>query len=219
MKIPYGISNFKSLSLGNYYYVDKTKYIEVLENYGENYIFFLRPRRFGKSLFVSMLNYYYGIEYKDEFKDLFGKYYIGKNPTEKVNSYYILKFEFSRIETKDTQTTYRDFIKFNEKYIKVLFVAFANLSNLYYIKSEQEIEQKYPDVMFLNRPPFKQNYQFIFELKYLKKKEANQLSRKKEEAKKQLQNYLKNEEIQNLKNLKAYIIIFVGDEAKISEEI
>ena len=64
----------------------------------------------------------------------------------------------------------RDFMQFDEKYIKALFVGFASLSNLYFLKSEPEIEQKYPDIMFLYKPPFTPKYQFLFELKYLKKK-------------------------------------------------
>ncbi|KPA15070.1 hypothetical protein MHK_004724, partial [Candidatus Magnetomorum sp. HK-1] len=60
IKLPYGISNFKMLVRDEYHYIDKTKYIEQLEENPERYIFFLRPRRFGKSLFVSQLRYYYG---------------------------------------------------------------------------------------------------------------------------------------------------------------
>jgi len=52
--IPYGVSSYEKLISENYYYVDKTKYIEILENYGSNYLLFLRPRRFGKSLFISL---------------------------------------------------------------------------------------------------------------------------------------------------------------------
>jgi len=86
-KPPYGISNYESLITDNYYFVDKTKYIETLEEVPEKSIFFLRPRKFGKSLFISMLQYYYGAEHKDKFDKLFGDYYIGKNPTEKANTY------------------------------------------------------------------------------------------------------------------------------------
>jgi len=101
-KIPYGISNFETIIEENYYYVDKTKYIEILENYGSRYLFFLRPRRFGKSLFLSMLSHYYDINRKDEFEKLFGETYIGKNPTPKRNSYPILRFNFSMVKTFGT---------------------------------------------------------------------------------------------------------------------
>jgi len=79
--------------------VDKTKYIRVLEDYPAPYQFFLRPRRFGKSLFVSVLNYYYDINEKDKFPEIFNGTEIGSEPTAKRSSYYILNFDFSAIPT------------------------------------------------------------------------------------------------------------------------
>ena len=70
-KLPYGKSNYKELVEKNYLYVDKTKYIEKLENINDTFIFFLRPRRFGKSLFTSVLENYYYENKKDEFEVLF----------------------------------------------------------------------------------------------------------------------------------------------------
>ncbi len=98
-KIPYGISDFKRIREQDYLYVDKTKYIEILENYSEPYIFFLRPRRFGKTLFISLLENYYDIKSQDEFNKLFQDLYIYQNKTQLVNSYYILKFNFSGINS------------------------------------------------------------------------------------------------------------------------
>ena len=74
-----GRNNFKEVIEENLYYVDKTKIIEeLLEN--QNYVtLFLRPRRFGKSLFISMLNNFFNIEYKESNKNLFNNLYIGKN--------------------------------------------------------------------------------------------------------------------------------------------
>ena len=67
-KIPYGLANFEKLKEDNqYYFVDKTKYIEKIENLGSDYLFFLRPRRFGKSLFLSILEHYYDINRKEQF--------------------------------------------------------------------------------------------------------------------------------------------------------
>ncbi len=109
---PYGISNFEKLSTQNYVFVDKTRYIEKLEKQQESYLSFLRPRRFGKSLFISILEYYYDIHQKHKFEKLFGKYYIGQNPTEKRNSYRILKFDFSGIDTNTPESTKQGF---NEK--------------------------------------------------------------------------------------------------------
>ena len=95
--IPYTISNFKKLITENHYYVDKTKYIAELEKV---YIpVFLRPRRFGKTLFTEMLRYYYDLKYADEFQNIFGNLYIGKNPTPKHNTYYFLALNFSGMAT------------------------------------------------------------------------------------------------------------------------
>ena len=71
----------------------------------------------------------------------------------------------------------RDSILLDEKHIKLLLVGFANLTDLYFIKSEPEIEKHYPDLMFLYRPPYMPNYQFVFELKYLKKSEESELEK------------------------------------------
>jgi len=95
--IPYGISDFKDVVV-NYYYIDKTKFIPLVENYG-SFLYLIRPRRFGKSLFLNMLDFYYNVEYKDEF-ELFKGTWIYDNPTEQRNSYHILKFDFSAISTR-----------------------------------------------------------------------------------------------------------------------
>ncbi|MBN2651628.1 MAG: AAA family ATPase, partial [Spirochaetales bacterium] len=97
-KVPYGIASFEKIKeYQDYYYIDKTRYIEELENLGGQFIFFLRPRRFGKSLFLSMLESYYDIARKDQFESLFGDTYIGQNPTPLKNSFPILKLNFSGI--------------------------------------------------------------------------------------------------------------------------
>ena len=101
-KIPYGISSFDKIKSENYYFVDKTKYIELIEDMGSPYLFFLRPRRFGKSLFISMLEHYYDINGADQFEKLFGDTYIGQNPTPFKNSYPVLRFNFSMVKTQGT---------------------------------------------------------------------------------------------------------------------
>ena len=110
-KLPYGESNFEEVITGGYYYIDKTQYINKLENADSKYIFLLRPRRFGKSLFVSMLECYYDIYHKERFQELFGQLYIGKNPTPNANAYHILKFEFSGIDTTTPESTYNGFLR------------------------------------------------------------------------------------------------------------
>ena len=108
-KLPYGISNYEELVTDNYFYIDKTKYIEKLENLAEKRIMFLRPRKFGKTLFTSVLENYYDIKKKDKFEELFKDTYIGKKPSKLRNSYYILRFNFSGIDTTNTETTINGF--------------------------------------------------------------------------------------------------------------
>ncbi len=98
-RLPYGISNYRTLVEDNYIYVDKTGYIEKLEYYHSPFLFFLRPRRFGKSLFVSVLQHYYDLKEKDNFVMLFGNTYIGKHPTKERNEYYVLSFNFTGVTT------------------------------------------------------------------------------------------------------------------------
>ena len=108
-KLPYGISDYERLVENDYYYVDKTMYIEKLENIAEPYIMFLRPRKFGKTLFTSVLENYYDIKKVDKFERLYGNTYIGKNPTKLKNTYHILRFNFSGIDTTDAETTINGF--------------------------------------------------------------------------------------------------------------
>ena len=97
--LPYGISDFPRVMREDYYYVDKTRFIEMLERQPP-YLFLIRPRRFGKSLFLAMLEAYYSIDYTDRFKELFGELYIGQHPTKRHNSYMVLRFNFSAISSK-----------------------------------------------------------------------------------------------------------------------
>ena len=108
LKIPYGLSNFKDVATQHYTYIDKTNYIAELEQVGKHLVF-LRPRRFGKSLFLSSLWYYYDIAYKDEFDSIFGHLSIGKNPTPLKSSYQVLFLEFSGISTESEAAIYRAF--------------------------------------------------------------------------------------------------------------
>ncbi|WP_186441714.1 AAA family ATPase, partial [Desulfamplus magnetovallimortis] len=97
MKFPYGISDFKEIILDNYFYCDRSAKIKHLEC--DKHQLFLRPRRFGKSLLLSMLENYYDVAKKDRFDELFGHLEIGKDPTPLHNSYFILKWDFSCIDS------------------------------------------------------------------------------------------------------------------------
>ncbi len=112
MKIPYGVSNFKAVITGGYCYIDKTDYIARLEASGKHQIL-LRPRRFGKSLFLSMLEHYYDVAYQAEFDTLFGKLHIGQHPTPLRNHYQVLFMDFSGFATDQGEARLQQ--RFEEK--------------------------------------------------------------------------------------------------------
>lgn len=111
LKLPYGISNFDKVAREEFYFVDRTSYIAQLEQLSEPYLFFLRPRRFGKSLFISMLQCYYGVEYRQAFDEVFGRFAIGQTRTPMANQYLVLKFDFSRINTQTRENTFAGFTR------------------------------------------------------------------------------------------------------------
>ena len=137
LKMPYGISNYERIINDGYYYVDKTMYIEKLENLPETNIMFLRPRKFGKTLFTSVLENYYDKNKIDKFEELYGKTYIGKNPTENKNSYCILRFNFSGIDTSTNEATIKGFKNEVASSIEV-FIHRYNLD--FYVNKEDEAE-------------------------------------------------------------------------------
>ena len=94
--IPYGVARFEEVRNENFYYVDKTTYLPLLEDTGK-YLFLIRPRRFGKSVFVSMMQVYYDIAKADKFDRLFGGLWIHGHPTPLKNSFQVVYFDFSLI--------------------------------------------------------------------------------------------------------------------------
>ena len=95
-RLPYGMMNFAVIRREDYYYVDKTRFIPMIEQ-ADRFFFFIRPRRFGKSLTLNVLQHYYDVRTRDKFNDLFGDLYIGKHPTANRNSYLVLYLNFSGI--------------------------------------------------------------------------------------------------------------------------
>ena len=137
LKLPYGISNYEEIIRDGYEYVDKTEYIEKLENLSEKRIMFLRPRKFGKTLFTSVLENYYDVKKIDKFEELYGNTYIGKNPTENKNKYYILRFNFSRIDTSTVESTINGF---KNEVLSSIQVFVSKYSIDFYVNWEQEAE-------------------------------------------------------------------------------
>ncbi|MCU0288390.1 MAG: AAA family ATPase, partial [Acidobacteria bacterium] len=96
-RIPYGLTNYQRMVQRNCYYVDKTMYLETLENMGD-YLFFIRPRRFGKSLFLAVLQGYYDVHYKEKFDELYKNTWIHAHPTAERGAYLFLSFNFSEVD-------------------------------------------------------------------------------------------------------------------------
>lgn len=107
LKIAYGEASFDNLRSDGSVYIDKTHFIPLMENHKK--FFFIRPRRFGKSLLISVLQAYYDLAKKDKFDNLFDGLYIQNNPTNYKNSYLILKFDFSGISTENGTSLRKDF--------------------------------------------------------------------------------------------------------------
>ncbi len=136
-RLPYGISDYERLVEDGYYYIDKTMYIEKLENLAEPYIMFLRPRKFGKTLFTSTLENYYDILKEEKFEKLYGETYIGKNPTRLKNSYHILKFNFAGIDTTNEEVTIKGFKK---RVIASISLFVEKYGMEFYINKDDEAE-------------------------------------------------------------------------------
>jgi len=94
--IPYGISNFKQLRREGLYFVDKSQYIQKLEQTG-HFLFLIRPRRFGKSIFLNMLRAYYDLNDAKDFDTLFDGLWIKDHPTPEKGIYQVVYFDFSRV--------------------------------------------------------------------------------------------------------------------------
>ena len=127
MQIPYGISDFRTIRKEDYLFIDKTQYIEKLEK--QRIVMYVRPRRFGKSLFTSILDYYYAIDKKEEFEQLFKGLYIYDNQTPNKNLYYIMNFNFSRMEA-DSKTELREIEKQFKDIVVQSLVDFIKRYNL-----------------------------------------------------------------------------------------
>jgi len=158
-KIPYGLAAYDRLIKTNCYYVDKTMYLAEIENAGD-YLFFIRPRRFGKSLFASVMEAYYDVYYKDRFEELFKNTWIYRNPTEERGDYLMLKFNFSmvdpgvdRVETSFLNHVRGRALSFLRKYSNYL------IKDLDYFKKSIEESRSAPDILSIIRDICKDSHQ------------------------------------------------------------
>ena len=126
LKIPYGIADFKRIRNEGWYYVDKTKYLAKLEE-RDSFVFFVRPRRFGKSLFISMMQCYYDRREKANFEKLFGGLWLGEHPTENRNRYLMLALDFSKAGASDGQTLVESFTTYLGKRLDLFAEAYPEV--------------------------------------------------------------------------------------------
>ncbi|MDR1341951.1 MAG: AAA family ATPase, partial [Prevotellaceae bacterium] len=138
-RLPYGSSNFEKIITENYAYVDKTRFIEQLEKETNPYQFFIRPRKFGKSLFYSLLSHYYDANRADSFERLFGELYIGQHPTPKRSSYLIMQFNFSGIDTSKEEGF---MVSFNRN-IQLSVVMFIRYYRNFFKNADTLVQQIY----------------------------------------------------------------------------
>ena len=131
-QIPYGISDFKQIQKEKLYLVDKTMFFEKMERAG-HFLFLVRPRRFGKSLFLNMLEAYYDINEKDNFDELFKGMYVADHPTEYKNKYQVMHLDFSRIGS-DIEQLHDNF----NVYLKMRCESFARDYAQFYPKGFME---------------------------------------------------------------------------------
>lgn len=125
-RIPYGIADFKQVRKENKYLVDKTIFFERMENAG-NFLFLVRPRRFGKSLFLDMLETYYDINEKDNFQKLFKGLYVADHPTPEQGEFQVLHLDFSMVGS-DLENLYENF----NRYLSQRCLLFAKKYAAYY---------------------------------------------------------------------------------------
>ena len=149
LKLPYAIRDFYALITEDYFYIDRTDRISVLENLGKE-LLFLRPRRMGKSLWLSTLMNYYDVAKADEFERLFGHLAVGQAPTPLRNQYLVMKWDFSTIRSHGS-------IDQIEKDL------------LYIMDSESAIQGRYGDLIMMIRPEMRHYsvFDLLIEFKFV----------------------------------------------------
>jgi hypothetical protein len=107
--IGYAQADFATLIADKNLFIDRTAFLRTLENQSNRNLIFVRPRRFGKSLWLSIMHYYYGLEHKNAFETLFGQLNIGKNPTPLKNNFIVLRMQFAGIDVETDASTFYGF--------------------------------------------------------------------------------------------------------------
>ena len=150
--LPYGISDFRQIRTESLYFVDKSMYIETMEQAG-HFLFLIRPRRFGKSLFLSMLRYYYDINERENFPEMFKGLWVAEHPTPWQGKFQVLHLDFSQVGG-DIHALEENF----DGYIRVQYRDFARRYAQYYPDyyldelSRQDMLNIIPIIIWMNFP-------------------------------------------------------------------
>jgi len=148
-KIPYGDSDYGKIIEQNKLYVDKTRFIHELESLPD-YIFLIRPRRFGKSLWINLLQYYYDCNRKDQFDSLFKDTFIGQNPTPNKNRYMTLAFNFAMVDPNFDRVQ-EDFQSYIDTTLKDFLMRYQDAFEKSFIselQSYQRVNKKLQELFF-----------------------------------------------------------------------
>ena len=146
--LPYGISDFKQVRQEGKYYVDKTIFIQRME-YTDNFLFLIRPRRFGKSIFLSMLRYYYDINERDNFDSLFEGLCIADNPTPNQGQFQVIHLDFSRIGGS-TEVLEQNFDDYCNIELEGFAQRYARFYNPDFLERMREIKSARMKLNFIN---------------------------------------------------------------------
>ena len=148
-RIPYGISDYGRLQRANGYYVDKTHYIPLIEA-APFYLFCIRPRRMGKSLWLSLLQHYYDVNQAESFDELFGETYIGQNPTPDRNSYMVLFLNFAMVSSLPDQVQSSFAANINNEIDDFLtrYARFYSGEELAYIQNSADVQTRLQRIFY-----------------------------------------------------------------------
>ncbi len=151
-QIPYGVKDFKRIRLENRYYIDKTAFVRRMEERAD-FLFFVRPRRFGKSLLCETLRCYYDIAEKENFDRLFGGLDIGRNPTSNASRYFVLTLDFSQVNVCTGETWADKFASYMDQQLDA------------FISSHEALIGDMPDIKAVrHRPGASEKYTAVVEV-------------------------------------------------------
>lgn len=183
-------------------------------------------RKYYSNLIFTIPNFVIETLYFDYFRTLLedrDKVYLPQDKTLEAVLALALRNDIQPIialsEDVLKQLSNRDAVGFDEKYVKTIFTTFFFMSQIYTIYNELETDRRYTDLLCLYRTPIEVNNQLLFELKYLKKEDAKQVKKITKEGREQLNAYLAHDKIKQLENLKAWLVVFVGEQAVVMENL